>query len=904
MNTKLFLVVMMALAFGIMAKAQNEMTISWLPIDETQASHYGVGDTLTAYMEFDLNDIRSYKLTTRSIDTIKRIQFYLDSAYFSLVTRCDVVIRQGNTFATGTDSRQSVPITNLVGKWNDVTLNTPYVVDTNKKLFIGYRLSFTGGYPFAMARGNEPKQGGWFLDASGVPGNISSNGYVFLIKAVATSVTPIPVDKIALLSLDIQRDNILGDSLLIKGKVENLGSAPITSFNLVYTLNGKEYAVDTIKGLNIASYSMFDFTSSQKYVLDSLSCSNITVRVFNPNGVADPTMSNTLEKEVRVYSNRIQRVSLYEVFTSSTCNPCNTGNVQLKSVLDQVDNTKWACIKYQYTGDPYYTLEGGSKVTFYGGVSNPPVLVADGTNKMELSSYTVSLFNALSAVPALATTKASAIIDNKKVDFKVTIKPVTNMTNANLRFVAAIVEKKTERNVKTNGETEFYYVMKKFMTAVNGDVIAPLRANDSIALNDYSYTFNGNYRLPNDSDRIDHNTEHSIEDFKNLMVVYWLQDDLTKEVFQAGKVDVLPVMYNVTVLANDPSRGVVIGSGNYSKDTVITISATSNAGYRFLYWNDKDTHNIRSITVTEDIVFTAVFGIDAPGKYYLSVFANNPNMGTTTGSGDYDANEITTITATANQGYYFSQWDDGNTQNPRSITVTQDISYTAVFVPMHTVTVSANNSTWGTVTGEGIYPNGSIDTLSATPSIGYYFLQWQDSNTNNPRIITVTQDTDFVAEFVKLCHVSVAANHTNLGTVTGEGDYQAMTTITITADPYSGSRFVCWHDADCQNPRTITVTQDTIFVATFAIISAIEDIDLSAINIYPNPAIHGQFTVKHDQWTTGDRVEIYTVQGLCIHNCELTESLTQINISHLSSGLYFVKLKTSQGETIKKLTLH
>ena len=38
-------------------------------------------------------------------------------------------------------------------------------------------------------------------------------------------------------------------------------------------------------------------------------------------------------------------------------------------------------------------------------------------------------------------------------------------------------------------------------------------------------------------------------------------------------------------------------------------------------------------------------------------------------------------------------------------------------------------------------------TLSATPNYGYHFTQWNDGNMDNPRTITLTQDTSFTAEF-------------------------------------------------------------------------------------------------------------------------------------------------------------
>ncbi len=45
------------------------------------------------------------------------------------------------------------------------------------------------------------------------------------------------------------------------------------------------------------------------------------------------------------------------------------------------------------------------------------------------------------------------------------------------------------------------------------------------------------------------------------------------------------------------------------------------------------------------------------------------------------ADNTAVIEATANEGYQFSQWSDGNTDNPRTIVVDEDITLTAQFVP-------------------------------------------------------------------------------------------------------------------------------------------------------------------------------------------------------------------------------
>ena len=64
-----------------------------------------------------------------------------------------------------------------------------------------------------------------------------------------------------------------------------------------------------------------------------------------------------------------------------------------------------------------------------------------------------------------------------------------------------------------------------------------------------------------------------------------------------------------------------------------------------------------------------------------------------------------------------------------------------------TITTAATN---GTVTGGGLYAEGSTATLNATPNTGYRFTQWSDGNTDNPRTVTVSEDQKYTAMFVKV----------------------------------------------------------------------------------------------------------------------------------------------------------
>lgn len=85
--------------------------------------------------------------------------------------------------------------------------------------------------------------------------------------------------------------------------------------------------------------------------------------------------------------------------------------------------------------------------------------------------------------------------------------------------------------------------------------------------------------------------------------------------------------------------------------------------------------------------------------YNISVEPNNADFGTTTGGTTAGSlGEQLTISATPNECYLFYNWSDGNTDNPRSITIEGDATYIAVFVKQqYTVTATADNAEQGSV---------------------------------------------------------------------------------------------------------------------------------------------------------------------------------------------------------------
>ena len=76
---------------------------------------------------------------------------------------------------------------------------------------------------------------------------------------------------------------------------------------------------------------------------------------------------------------------------------------------------------------------------------------------------------------------------------------------------------------------------------------------------------------------------------------------------------------------NDPTGGHVEGIGEYNVNTSVTLTAIPNDGYEFKKWNDGSTSATRTITVTSDMSYVAVFNsLDQSLPEYFEVAIGEP----------------------------------------------------------------------------------------------------------------------------------------------------------------------------------------------------------------------------------------------------------------------------------------
>ena len=346
-----------------------------------------------------------------------------------------------------------------------------------------------------------------------------------------------------------------------------------------------------------------------------------------------------------------------------------------------------------------------------------------------------------------------------------------------------------------------------------------------------------------------------------------------------------PNQYAVVGIPYYSYRGHVSGSDTVDYLDTVVLTATAYYGYIFDHWSDGSFENPHSVVANGDRTIWAYF---TPVQLSLSVASADEDMGMVYGGGIFDYQSNSTIRATANYGYHFAYWNDGDANSTRTITLTQDTSFTAYFAPnRYTLTLQSADETLGIVNGGGEYNYHDTVTISATAiAPHYHFESWSDNNTDNPRQVVVSGDIALTAYFsINVYDVVLEVDSLIHGTVSGDGSYTYGTAATVTATPYSGWEFSHWSDGATYNPYTFAVLQDTVLTAFFVVEGSqngIDGVDTIAANIY---VTNGQIVVEGAE---GYPVYLYDVVGRLL--ATRRETAQEVLLDVPASGAYLVKI--------------
>lgn len=251
-----------------------------------------------------------------------------------------------------------------------------------------------------------------------------------------------------------------------------------------------------------------------------------------------------------------------------------------------------------------------------------------------------------------------------------------------------------------------------------------------------------------------------------------------------------------------------------------------------------------------------------------------------------------------------------------SVSTVGEVSVDPIIVPTHTLSLSVNDTTMGSVTGGGTYEEGSNVTIAATPNPGYRFVMWNDSVTAETRTVKMDYDTAFTAFFepdtvwrtvrVNLAMWDGGEVYDPSLSVDGVGMYADSSLVTLTArygiDPIFWYWITTAGDTIRDNPYSFVITADTLITAVFGpMCIGIEEVeaDNGEWSVFPNPA-HGDVTVNVSQPST---LTVIDLTGRVVVPPTMITSDFLLPASDLPAGTYFVQVTTAKGTSVKKLIL-
>ena len=239
------------------------------------------------------------------------------------------------------------------------------------------------------------------------------------------------------------------------------------------------------------------------------------------------------------------------------------------------------------------------------------------------------------------------------------------------------------------------------------------------------------------------------------------------------------------------------------------------------------------------------------------------------------------------------------------------------------VVANVNNDAFGSVAIEN---NCSTATLTANANACYQFVGWNDGNTENPRLVTLSSDTTLTANFevmvvnnditATICegqvynengfNVSEAGTYTQ--TLQSANGCDSIVTLVVTTYPTFDTTITATINAGemysefgfneseagtyVQNLQTVNGCDSTITLI-LSVNSSLLEAEIEEIFFYPNPT---DSKVIFSQMI--EKIEVIDLTGKTIFTFR---NESEINVESLPAGAYYLRLTNNEKQTLRKL---
>lgn len=287
------------------------------------------------------------------------------------------------------------------------------------------------------------------------------------------------------------------------------------------------------------------------------------------------------------------------------------------------------------------------------------------------------------------------------------------------------------------------------------------------------------------------------------------------------------------------------------------------------------------------------------GGFSLSLNTNNDQWGTDSFIQAVNCQQSAVIQANPFENCIFLEWSDGVTINPRTITLFKDSALTAFFAKNNvSVIVQSSNDDMGSTFGSGTYSTSTPIHINAVPNCGYRFSHWQDNDTNNPRHITLFDDTIFTAFFVldrdtlyihDTTYINVPFPVHDTAYITVHDTTYITLTDTVTNTIYD-TTYVDVHDTTIVTDTLWLTQTDTLWLHDTVVVhdtvyitqEGIGDVEAASVKMYSS---QGQIVVEGAE---GNTVALFDVSGRML--ATRRDDLAPLRFDVPASGTYMLRI--------------
>lgn len=370
--------------------------------------------------------------------------------------------------------------------WNSIQLDTPYKIDTDEGIYIGYEYKASNNLVGKLSSTEDTSMDWVYKDGSWIPSS-DIHDHALAIQGVVKG-NQLPQYNITLQYTKIPVFAKLGESATISGTFTNEATATLHNFKVNYRIDGGEWISEKIDNVTIpyeASYNFktnhLTFLKEGEYIVE--------VSISDLNGEVDIDQTDNISQPYTIgcVASLTERNVLMEIYSTELCNNCPKGHEHIKNI---VNGNNRVIMLGHHAGYGYdsYTHPASTEYAGFYDVRNAPSLMIDRTQPnqynpqlsatgplLSAGSLTTKLLNDFLDLPAFVSLNLTTEYNEESREATIHIdgKRLLPLSSTNNRLFIYLTEDNIHTTTQSGSDGSFYHqhTLRQVLTDTWGEAI-------------------------------------------------------------------------------------------------------------------------------------------------------------------------------------------------------------------------------------------------------------------------------------------------------------------------------------------------------------------------------------------------------------------------------------------------